>query len=567
MIRPVLCGGIGILVVCMLLLAGCSPFSADMANQAVKTLLKSDCRGCQASEGEGETPGEGEGEVLPEGEGEMPGEGEGEHEGEIVEEGEVIHYTLTYLAGTGGSVTGTTPQPVAQGANGSEVTAVPGTGYHFVQWSDGVLTTSRTDENITADLTVTAQFAVNVYTITCTATGSGTCTANPVSVPHGSTSLITITSNAHWHIATLQDSVEGAKSGSYTTIPVTSDRTITAVFEIDRFTLTYGAGAGGTISGLNFQYVSYSHDGSSVTAVANKGYHFLKWSDGRRDNPRMDEDITADLSVTAIFSSNAKTLSLPDGATMDLVWIRPGSFQMGRYAGELSSDPTEDPQHEVTLNYGFWMGKYEVTQRQWLAICHSWPGESPTAENGVGDNYPAYYVSWQDAKGFNTLLTEHVAETEQGQLIFRLPSEAEWEYACRAGTTTRFYFGDSPECIGGCSDCAAGTLPGNLSDYMWYCDNNTPRGSKPVGGKLPNPFGLNDMSGNLWEWCEDRNHDDYVGAPRDGSAWVTGGISGLRMLRGGYWDGYPRYSRSANRTYAEPDDRLAAFGFRVVAGE
>ena len=514
-----------------------------MPDQTVKALLKSDCRGCQPSEGEGEAEGE-----L-----------EGEHEGEIVEEGEGVHYTLTYLAGTGGSVAGTTPQAVAQGGNGSEVTAVPDTGYHFVQWSDGVSTASRTDTAVTADITVTAQFTGNVYTITCTTRGSGICRANPVSVPHGSTSMITVTPSVHWHIATLEDSVEGTKSGSYTTTPVTSDRTVTAEFEIDRFTVSYLAGTGGTISGASFQYIAYGQDGTAVTAVANKGYHFLKWSDGRRTNPRVDQDITANLSVTAIFSSNVKTLSLPDGATMDLVWIHPGSFQMGCYPGEQSSHDAESPQHEVTLNYGFWMGKYEVTQRQWVAIYHSWPDVSPTTENGAGDNYPAYYVSWQDAKDFNTLLTEYIAETEQGQLIFRLPSEAEWEYACRAGTTTRFYFGDSPECIGECTDCAV--------EYMWYCGNNTPEGSKPVGGKPHNAFGLYDMSGNLWEWCEDHNHYDYVDAPRDGTAWVTGDVGDYRMVRGGYWNNSPVQCRSAYRTYAEPGQRYESFGFRVVAGE
>lgn len=536
-------GSIGALAISLLLASGCSQFPADMSDQVVKTLLKSDCRGCQASEGEGEEEGE----------------SEGEHEGEIVDEGESVHYTLIYLAGIGGSVAGTTPQTVTEGSNGSEVTAVPDTGYHFVQWSDGVPTASRTDESITADLTVTAQFAGNVYTITCTATGSGICRANPASVPHGSTSIITVTPYAHWHIASLEDSVEGIKPGSYTTTPVTADRTITAVFEIDRFTLNYGAGEGGTIYGLNFQYVPYGDDGSSVTAVASKGYHFLKWSDGIRTNPRVDRNITANLSVTAIFSPNTKTLSLPDGATMELVWIRAGSFQMGRYADELGGQPTEDPQHEVTLNYGFWMGKYEVTQRQWLAICHSWPGESPSVTSGVGDNYPAHFLSWQDAKGFNTLLTDYVAETGQGSLIFRLPSEAEWEYACRAGTTTRFYFGDGPECVGGCTDCAAA--------HMWYCGNNTPEGSKPVGGKPHNPFGLFDMSGNIWEWCEDLNHNDYVGAPRDGTAWVTDGVSDHRIVRGGYWDSSPVHCRSAYRNHAEPGQRFEPFGFRVVAGE
>ncbi|HOZ47445.1 MAG TPA: SUMF1/EgtB/PvdO family nonheme iron enzyme, partial [Candidatus Hydrogenedentes bacterium] len=265
-----------------------------------------------------------------------------------------------------------------------------------------------------------------------------------------------------------------------------------------------------------------------------------------------------------------QTILLPGDVPLELVWVPSGSFQMGRYPGEADSDAIEDPQHSVALAYGFWMGKYEVTQEQWLAVRGSWPGTAPSSTYGVGDSYPAYYISWDDAKDFITSLNAHIVSSGQGPLTVRLPSEAEWEYACRAGTQTRFYFGESLGCAGDCSDCAAGVLPGNRTDYMWYCGNNgasgTPTyGTKLAGGKLPNGFGLYDMSGNVYEWCEDDYHASYTGAPADGSAWIESPRASYRMIRGGYWISSAWYCRSAFRCSGTPSFRGSSVGFRLAA--
>ncbi len=260
-----------------------------------------------------------------------------------------------------------------------------------------------------------------------------------------------------------------------------------------------------------------------------------------------------------------RTILLPGSVPLVLRWVPSGSYQMGRYPGEADSYTSEDPQHPVTLAYGFWMGKYEITQQQWLAVRGSWPGTAPSATYGLGNTYPAYYISWDDTKNFITSLNAHIVSSGQGPLTVRLPSEAEWEYACRAGTTTRFYFGDSLGCDGLCTDCAAGTLPGNRTAYMWYCGNNSPNGSKAVGGKTANAFGLYDMSGNVYEWCEDDYHSSYTGAPTNGSAWVDSPRASHRMIRGGSWHNDARGCRSAFRYYYTPGSRNYYVGFRLAA--
>jgi len=196
----------------------------------------------------------------------------------------------------------------------------------------------------------------------------------------------------------------------------------------------------------------------------------------------------------------------------------------------------EKPVHEVTLEQAYYLGKYEVTQEQWVEIM----GENPSYFKG--DNNPVEYVSWNDVQEFVKKLN-----AKEGTDKYRLPSEAEWEYAARAGTTTAYSFGDSSSILG---------------DYAWYSGNS---GSKthPVGQKKPNPWGLYDMHGNVWEWCQDSWHSDYEGAPTDGSAWD--GSSSSRVSRGGSWDFNAGNCRSAYRYGLYPDYRGGSFGFRLLS--
>jgi formylglycine-generating enzyme required for sulfatase activity len=266
---------------------------------------------------------------------------------------------------------------------------------------------------------------------------------------------------------------------------------------------------------------------------------------------------------------NEITINLPGNVPLVLVRVPAGSFQMGSPDTERSRRSDEGPVHTVNIGYAFYMGKYELTQRQWLAVMGSWPGPPPSSTYGVGDNYPAYYVSWNDAQNFITALNTHITNTGQGPATFRLPSEAEWEYACRAGTQTRFFFGDSLSVDDGATDGPAGSLPGNRSDYMWFWFNcqgnaNGAYGSKPVGTRLPNQFGLYDMHGNMWEWCQDWRHSDYTAAPTDGSAWESP-VTTSRVIRAGSWPDGALYCRSAWRNHiAYPGTRYYSVTFRLV---
>ncbi len=240
--------------------------------------------------------------------------------------------------------------------------------------------------------------------------------------------------------------------------------------------------------------------------------------------------------VLAGASPSTKTVVLPGKVPLEMVWCPPGTFMMGAPTNEQDSDAREAPQHQVTLTHGFWMGKYEVTQAQWLAVMGSKPS------NHTGDlSLPVEPVSWDDCQKFATALNA------LGQGTFRLPTEAEWEYAYRAGTTTRFYWGDDP----------SGSQSGN---YAWYY-HNSGLTTHPVGGKLANAWGLYDMSGNAYEWCQDWDGSYATGAISDPGGPSTGS---LRVLRGGdCYDASPN-CRAALRLSRSPDRCFNDVGLRLV---
>jgi formylglycine-generating enzyme required for sulfatase activity len=229
-------------------------------------------------------------------------------------------------------------------------------------------------------------------------------------------------------------------------------------------------------------------------------------------------------------TSKALTLDCGNGVTMELVLIPAGSFTIGSNDG--ASD--EKPPHPVTLSRPFYMGKYEVTQAQWQAVM----GGNPSHFQG-DDKLPVESVSWDDCQEFCKKLS-----AKSGKAV-RLPTEAEWEYACRAGSMGRFCFGDND---------------GGLGAYAWYTSNSD-RKTHPVGQKKSNAWGLYDTHGNVWEWCADW-YDKYPGSGATSDFFRQK----CRVLRGGGWGNGPFNCRSAYRSWCGPDLRSSLYGLRVALG-
>jgi formylglycine-generating enzyme required for sulfatase activity len=239
---------------------------------------------------------------------------------------------------------------------------------------------------------------------------------------------------------------------------------------------------------------------------------------------------------TQIQSAKPQTLIeiLPGGIKLEMVKIPSGSFLMGS-----NEDDSEKPIHQVTLQ-SFYIGKYPVTQGQWQAVM----GNNPSHFNKNSKN-PVEQISWNNCQEFCQKLSSLTRKK------YRLPSEAEWEYACRAGTQTRYSFGNDNL---------------KLENFAWY-DKNSVWKTHPVGKKKPNPWEIYDTHGSVWEWCEDSWHRNYQGAPTDGSAWIdSNSQSFMRMLRGGSWYNHPLLCSSTARSSNDRDSRINRYGFRLALG-
>ena len=250
-------------------------------------------------------------------------------------------------------------------------------------------------------------------------------------------------------------------------------------------------------------------------------------------------------SGTQKVSAAAGKRLMTNSVGMEFISIPAGSFTMG--SPETEEDRSDDEkQVPVTITRAFELGKTVVTQKQWAEVMGTDPWNWEDLKE-TGDNYPAVFVSWLDASLFCEHLTLY--EREAGRLsekqTYRLPTEAEWEYACRAGTTTAYSYGDDES---------------KLGDYAWY-DKNSKGNLHEVATKKPNPWGLFDMHGNVWEWCEDWHEDSLSGGddPKGPSAGST------RVVRGGSWCDYESRCRSAVRYYSfYPACRRYNYGFRIV---
>ncbi len=253
--------------------------------------------------------------------------------------------------------------------------------------------------------------------------------------------------------------------------------------------------------------------------------------------------------------------------TQRLRWIPPGRFKMGSPQNEPGRYEDESPQHQVTLSQGYWLFDTPCTQALWQAVMGNNPSRFQSPDR------PVEQVSWDDVQEFLGKINEHIPG-----LDLVLPTEAQWEYACRAGTKAAIYTGnleilgerDGPALdpiawYGGNSgvdfDLEEGHDSSSWPERQYQHDQ---AGTRPVGLKKANPWGLYDMLGNVWEWTRDHWHDDYQGAPVDGSAWEGAGTGAGRVYRGGSWFGNARFVRAASRVDGDPGSRYVNLGFRCA---
>jgi formylglycine-generating enzyme required for sulfatase activity len=249
----------------------------------------------------------------------------------------------------------------------------------------------------------------------------------------------------------------------------------------------------------------------------------------REKQPKREEEIKEK-------EERSKSQEIPNSIGMEFALIPEGEFMMGSPSNEVGRYEDEGPVRRVKIPKSFYMGKYEVTQKQWRDIM----GNDPSRFNG--DNLPIEQVSWNDVQKFIKKLNK-----KENTIKYRLPSEAEWEYAARAENSTRYFFGDDDS---------------KLGDYAWYHGNSEGR-THPVGQKKPNSWGLYDIHGNVWEWVQDKYQDTYDFVPTDGSSWESE-ISKQRVLRGGAWSDNTRDCRLAYRGHDVPGDCDSFLGFRLV---
>ena len=243
------------------------------------------------------------------------------------------------------------------------------------------------------------------------------------------------------------------------------------------------------------------------------------------------------LHATAFAQARAR-IALPGGPAMEFVWIAPGTFTMGIPPFEGGPNDGRGTQRETTISRGFWLGRFEITQAQWEGVM----GDNPSHFSGRAD-LPVDSVSWVDLQAFIGALN-----AAAGDSLFRLPTEAEWEYAARSGTTTTWAFGDDEGLVG---------------DYAWYGENSDLQ-THPVGTRRPNPWGLYDMYGNLWEWVQDWHSDFYwkeapaVDPPGPASGFLT------RVLKSCFFNCGPLGMTPSNRSKASATFRFNHVGGRLL---
>ncbi len=455
---------------------------------------------------------------------------------------------------------GTTDPPPGNHQYGSaglvEIRAIPDGGWRFDHWEGSVNSTDNPLEvEARGGPSVTAVFVEDprTYTLTLSVTGHGSLNIAPgtQAYPIDCAITLTATANAGWRF----DHWAGDITGSTNPVSFTLDgnKSVDAVFvEEPKLTLSVTG-----LGSLNMPIGVRSYPlGTSIEllATADAGNRFDHWEGDVTGsvNPvtfSMDGDKTVGAFFVELRPESATVLLAPN-VTVELAHLSAGSFPMGAAASEYQSHPDDEcPQHTVTFSHAVWIGKNEVTKAQWQAVMHTTPWADHTSVLDA-PNSPAVFVTWEDTQAFIAALNTLTGDT------FRLPTEAEWEYACRAGTTSRFYWGNDTDST-------------SLGDFAWWSGNTYSLSEfygHVVGTKHENPWGLYDMSGNVLEWCQDwYAFGNYPSAPitdPTGPSEMTYGQA--RVVRGGWWNSFGEQCRSAARDSMYYKDSDSGTGFRIA---
>ena len=344
----------------------------------------------------------------------------------------------------------------------------------------------------------------------------------------------------------------------------TENKTYAANYSLISYNIVYNLD-GGNLATDNPTKYDVTSGTITLYNPTKDGCNFFGWTYEGQTTPQMtvsiDTGSTGDKSYTANWIESI-TFNLPNGVTLVMHKIPAGTFTMGCPATELGSQDGngEKNQHQVTLTEDFYIGVYEVTQAQYSVVMGSNPSEFQSSNGYTDDNQrPVESVSWNDIKTASTGFIDKINTQLASQLPegykFDLPTEAQWEYACRADTITSLNNGTD-------LTSAYGICP-NLDILAWYIGNssvNDVKQTHPVDQKLPNAWGLYDMHGNVWEWCKDMYANYPTSAVTD-PLCVSGS---RRVIRGGSWKIDPNGNRSASRSYTNPSNASSEFGFRLA---
>ena len=337
------------------------------------------------------------------------------------------------------------------------------------------------------------------------------------------------------------------KEGQSQTFTLTAPTPITGILALTSTPL----GAKITIDGKDYgttpRNITDLVIGSHIVTLTREGYYETKQTvevkEGETSQINIPLNKVPDNSIVEHSNSDVLTFEVK-GVTFKMIKVEAGTFQMGSSSG----DSDEKPVHQVTLPQDYYMGETEVTQALWYAVM----GQSPTSDGskwtssyGLGDNYPAYYISYNDISSFLTKLNTLVASKLPSGMKFRFPTEAEWEYAAKGGNKSKGYTYSGSD---------------NIGDVAWYAGNLS-SSTHEVKTKAANELGIYDMSGNVWEWCYDW-YGDYSSSAQTDPTGATSGSN--RVLRGGCWGYYASFCRSANRSSNAPADRGSSDGVRLA---